>query len=92
MRLRKHILRQRRLGKLRFSGEQDPVHVFAETQRRSTKRSRKQGTVVMQLSQAAQPSEPGETPSTATQIPARRRQADVTIVPVDLGDLKVQNR
>lgn len=35
LRLRKYILRQRRLGKLKFAGEQDPVHLFAEAQRRT---------------------------------------------------------
>jgi transposase InsO family protein len=95
MRLRKHILRQRRLGKLKFAGEQDPVHLFAEEQRRVGKRSRKQGTLIMQLSQVALPAGPADTLAATSQAPSsrsRQRQADAVIVPVDLGDLKVQNR
>ncbi|WP_175972078.1 hypothetical protein [Burkholderia sp. BCC0322] len=95
MRLRKHILRQRRLGKLKFAGEQDPMHVFAETQRRIRKRSRKQATAVMQLSQQGPSGEPDSVPATASQAPAspaHKRQANTVVVPVDLGDLKVQNR
>ncbi|MEM5373194.1 hypothetical protein V4C53_45580 [Paraburkholderia azotifigens] len=94
IRLRKHILRQRRLGKLRFAGEQDPVHVLSEAQRRLRKRTRKQATAIMQAS--PQPPGDGLDPAssagspTATP-PTRRRQTDA-VVPVDLGDLKVQNR
>ena len=95
MRLRKHILRQRRLGKLKFAGEQNPVQVFSEAQRRLRKRTRKQATAIMQVSQ--QP--PGEGLDTASAVasqtptpPTRRRQTDAVVVPVDLGDLKVQNR
>ena len=95
MRLRKHILRQRRLGKLKFAGEQNPVHVLSEAQRHLRKRSRKQATAIMQVSQ--QP--PGDGLDTASAVasqtpapPTRRRQTDAVVVPVDLGDLKVQNR
>ncbi|MDB0543486.1 DDE-type integrase/transposase/recombinase [Ralstonia solanacearum] len=95
LRLRKHILRLRRLGKLKFAGEQDPVHVFSDAQRRLRKRSRKQGTAVLQLSQQA-PASGSEAALEATPqasaVPARRRQADAVVVPVDLGDLQVQNR
>ena len=93
LRLRKHILRQRRLGKLKFAGEQDPVHVFSEAQRRVRKHSRKQATTVMQLSQVSAADGQDDASAAPSQTPsARQRQADVVVVPVDLGDLKVQNR
>ncbi|WP_251108061.1 integrase [Burkholderia glumae] len=95
LRLRKHILRQRRLGKLRFAGEQDPVHVFSEAQRRIRNHSRKQATTVMQLSQVAPSDGPDAVSAAASNTPStptRQRQADTVVVPVDLGDLKVQNR
>ncbi|MDR5785299.1 integrase [Caballeronia sp. LP003] len=92
MRLRKHILRERRLGKLKFAGERDPVHVFAEEQRRARKRSRKQGTVILQLSQVAEADDADTQVGTSQTPRSRARPADDVIVPVDLGDLKVQNR
>jgi len=95
LRLRKHILRQRRLGKLRFAGEQNPVQVLSEAQRRLRTRSRKQATAILQLSQQTSGDGPDTAPADAFQTPTpptRRRQADAVVVPVDLGDLKVQNR
>ena len=95
VRLRKHSLRQRRLGKLRFAGEQNPVQVLSEAQRRLRTRSRKQATAILQLSQQTSGDGPDTAPADAFQTPTpptRRRQADAVVVPVDLGDLKVQNR
>ncbi len=87
LRLRRQILRERRVGKLKFAGEQDPVQMFAQAQRRSGRRGRKQATVAMQLAQV----QPNTAPTPAPPVPARQRPAG-PVVPVDLGDLKVQNR
>lgn len=81
LRLRKHILRARRLGKLKFVNEQDPVQMFAERQRRSGQRARKQGTLALQLEQVGAASAP----------PQRPRASPPRIAPVDLSDLEVQN-
>jgi hypothetical protein len=86
LRLRRYILRQRRLGRFVFAGEQDPVQVLSKSQRHPSKRSRKDGTVVMQLAQM-------EEPSQATSFPAARsQQSEDDQTPIDLGDLTVQNR
>ena len=82
LRLRRHILRERRLGRLRFAGEQDPVHLFADAQRRSGRRSRKQGTVALQLGQVGA--------GAASSLPPRPA-AVVPDTPIDLSDFKVQN-
>ena len=90
LRLRKRILRERRLGRLKFAGEQDPVVLFADAQRRAARRSRKQGTVVLQLDAATASSAdapPLSSPSTGTAAIAR----SPTPAFVDLGDLKMQN-
>lgn len=90
LRLRKHILRERRLGKLKFAGEQDPVQIFAQGQRRGGRRSLKQGTVALQLGQVdalASVSEHNGVSRTSQAPPATS-----TFTPVDLGDLKMQNR
>ena len=89
LRLRKRILRERRLGKLKFAGEQDPVQLFAEAQRRAGRRGRKQGTIELQLGAAADATQvpPPPTPSAAS---SRAQRA--TAARVDLGDLKMQNR
>ena len=84
LRLRRHILKERRLGRFTFAGEQDPVQLFAETQRRATgRRTRRQGTVALQLDQVG-----AATPSPLPPRPA-------PIVPdtpiIDLSDFKVQN-
>ena len=82
LRLRRHILRERRLGRLRFAGEQDPVQLFAEAQRRAAgRRSRRQGTLALQLGQVGAGGPPGAVAATAP-APA---------APIDLSDLKVQN-
>ena len=90
LRLRKYILRERRVGKLKFAGEQDPVQILAQAQRRGSRRGLKQGTVALQLGQV-------------DALVSAREQMDVhrssqappvtsTVTPVDLGDLKMQNR
>jgi len=97
LRLRRRILRERRLGRLKFAGEQDPVVVFAESQRRAARRGRKQGTVELQLGAASTAgAERAPAPSTANAAPLRagaapRARARAS-APVDLGDLKMQNQ
>ncbi|MBC7480495.1 MAG: hypothetical protein H7337_00925, partial [Rhizobacter sp.] len=97
LRLRRRILRERRLGRLKFAGEQDPVVVFAESQRRAARRGRKQGTVELQLGAAsAAGAERAPAPSTANAAPLRAgatpRARTPASAPVDLGDLKMQNQ
>lgn len=49
----------------------------------------------MQLSQVAPSDGPDVVSAAASQAPptpTRERQADAVVVPIDLGDLKVQNR
>lgn len=97
LRLRRRILRERRIGRLKFAGEQDPVVVFAESQRRAARRGRKQGTVELQLGAAnSGGAERAPVPSTANAVPLRagatsRARAPAS-APVDLGDLKMQNQ
>jgi transposase InsO family protein len=90
LRLRKHILRERRVGKLKFAGEQDPVQILAQAQRRASRRGLKQGTVALQLGQV------DALVSGSEQMDERRSSqappATSTVTPVDLGDLKMQNR
>jgi hypothetical protein len=82
LRLRRHILRERRLGRFSFAGEQDPVQLFAEAQRRASgRRSRRQGTVELQLAQVGADAAPPQPP---------RRDAGVPDT-IDLSDFKVQN-
>ncbi|WP_323123612.1 integrase [Burkholderia alba] len=85
LRLRRHILRQRRLGRFTFSGEQDPVQLLSKSQRNASRRSRKDGTVGMQLSRM-------EEPAGATNLPIVRSQQEGDEAVVDFGDLTVQNR
>lgn len=90
LRLRKHILRERRVGKLKFAGEQDPVQILAQAQRRASRRGLKQGTVALQLGQV------DALVSGSEQLKERRSSrappATSTVTLVDLGDLKIQNR
>ena len=90
LRLRKHILRERRVGKLKFAGEQDPVQILAQAQRRASRRGLKQGTVALQLGQV------DALVSGSEQLEERRSSrappATSTVTLVDLGDLKIQNR
>jgi transposase InsO family protein len=90
LRLRKHILRERRVGTLKFAGEQDPVQILAQAQRRASRRGLKQGTVALQLGQV------DALVSGSEQMDERRSSqappATSTVTPVDLGDLKMQNR
>jgi len=86
LRLRRHILRDRRLGKIQFADEQDPVLIFAEAQRRARRRGRKQGTVELQLAAAGVSLAPP-----GTSQPPSSRPTPLPEAPVDLGDLKMQN-
>ncbi len=83
LRVRQHILRERRRGKLKFSGEQDPIQKFADQQRRSKKRSRKQGTRALQVNQDSTP----QAPPPARPRPLPKPDDE----PIDLSDLDVQN-
>ena len=93
IRLRRRILRERRIGKLKFAGEQDPVQIFAESQRRGSKRGRKQGTLELQLSEAwagAAAEETRAAPAHAARpAPSAGRRPEA---PIDLSDLTIQNR
>jgi hypothetical protein len=86
LRLRRYILRQRRLGRFVFSGEQDPVQLLSKSQHHPSKRSRKDGTVVMQLAKMVEPTQVTDFPDT------RSQQSEDDQTSIDLGDLKVQNR
>jgi hypothetical protein len=79
-------LRQRRLGRFVFSGEQDPVQLLSKSQHHPSKRSRKDGTVVMQLAKMVEPTQVTDFPDT------RSQQSEDDQTSIDLGDLKVQNR
>ena len=96
LRLRRRILRERRIGKLKFAGEQDPVQIFAESQRRvskrGSKRGRKQETLELQLGAAAAeaaPAPPGRAPRPA---PSAGRSPESQVDLSDLSDLTIQNR
>lgn len=89
LRLRKHILRERRLGKLKFAGEQDPVQIFAKGLRRGGRSSLKDGTVALQLHQVdalATAHEQSSAPHSSQASPSTSH-----VTSVDLGDLKMQN-
>ena len=99
LRLRKRILRERRLGRLKFAGEQDPVVVFAELQRRAARRGRKQGTVELQLG-AANAASGERAPAPSSLLPATSAALPTGAAPrprarastrVDLDDLTMQN-
>ena len=92
LKLRKRILRERRLGRLKFVGEQDPVVLFAEAQRRAARGSRKRGTVVLQLDAASMSAENTPSPSSPfkDKVPIARATSPTSAF-VDLGDLKMQN-
>ena len=96
LRLRKRILRERRLGRLKFAGEQDPVVLFADAQRRAARGSRKRGTVVLQLDAASMSAENAPAPAPAPTYPSKdevpiAREPTPNSAFVDLGDLKMQN-
>lgn len=90
LRLRKYILRERRIGKLKFAGEQDPVQLLAQAHRSRSRRSLKQGTVALQLGQV------DALIAAREQMGAHRSSqappSILSLTPVDLGDLKMQNR
>ena len=83
LRLRRHILKERRLGRFTFAGEQDPVRLFADLQRRATgRRTRRQGTVALQLDQVGAGTGAAPPPRPAPIVPE---------TPIDLSGFKVQN-
>ncbi|MHB8950373.1 MAG: hypothetical protein ACYC4S_15115, partial [Rhodoferax sp.] len=90
LRLRKHILRERRVGKLKFAGEQDPVQLLAQAQRRGSRRGLKQGTVALQLGQVDALVSTREKMDVRHSSQAPPAKSAVTLV--DLGDLKMQNQ
>lgn len=95
LRLRRRILRERRIGKLKFAGEQDPVQLFAQSQRRAGKTGRKQGTVALQLAAAAtgRQQDPAALPGAPTHARATAlAAASAPEPPIDLSDLTIQNR
>ena len=79
-------------GRLKFVGEQDPVVLFAEAQRRAARGSRKRGTVVLQLDAASMSAENTPSPSSPfkDKVPIARATSPTSAF-VDLGDLKMQN-
>jgi putative transposase len=81
LRLRRHILHERRVGRLKFAPEQDPVQLFAQAQQRSRRRKLRDGTVALQLEAAAGSPAPAA-PSSPVPEPAA--------APVDLSGLSVQ--
>lgn len=91
LRLRRRILRERRVGKLKFAGEQDPVQLFAESQRRAGKRGRKQGTLELQLAAAAAGQPQAPTPASRVRDTAAT-QSNAADSVIDLSDLTIQNR
>ena len=90
LRLRRRILRERRIGKLKFAGEQDPVQIFAEAQRRGSKRGRKQGTLELQLGAASAAEAIAAPPARAARPAPSAGRTPVS--PIDLSDLTIQNR
>jgi hypothetical protein len=85
LRLRRHILKQRRIGRFSFSIEQDPVELLARAQKRKTRKSRKDGTTALQLAQLAEF-------RTAPHDERVRASLRPETKAIDLGDLTVQNR
>src|SRR5260370_35802133 len=81
LRLSGYILRQRRLGRFVFAGEQYPVQLLSKSQRHPSKRSRKDGTVLVQLAHM-------EEPTQRTNLPAARRQkSDDYQTPITTTDI-----
>ena len=79
-----------RIGKLKFAGEQDPVQIFAEAQRRGSKRGRKQGTLELQLGAASAAEATAAPPARAARPAPSAGRTPVS--PIDLSDLTIQNR
>lgn len=94
LRLRQHILKLRRRGKLTFSDSQDPVLVYSEFQRAKARQSRKEGTHTAQVVKAtpspAQSPATLDAPSAAAPSPTRRRR-EAPVVATPLPDLDVQH-
>ncbi len=86
LRLRQHILKLRRRGKLQFADDQDPVQVYSRYQRSKTRHNRKEATRTAQVVSATATASP-VSPAVATP----RRPRDQPILPTPLPDLDVQN-
>jgi putative transposase len=88
LRLRQHILRLRRLGKLKFADEQDPVQIYSNYQRSKTRQNRKEATRTAQVVTTTQQTPPA---SAEPSVPTSRRRRDAPIIATPLSDLDVQN-
>lgn len=90
LRLRQHILRLRRRGKLKFSDEQDPVAVHANAQRGKKRQSRKEATQTAQVAAVTQSADPSVATNVAAS-PTTKRRRDTPVVAIPLPGLDVQN-
>src|SRR6202521_1354278 len=88
LRLRQHILRLRRLGKLKFADEQDPVQIYSNYQRSKTRQNRKEATRTAQVVTATKQTPPA---SAEPSVPTSRRRRDAPVIATPLPDLDVQN-
>lgn len=83
LKLRKFILHERRVGKLNYAIDQDPVMLFAQAQKRKHRRTRRDATIALQLEQVG---------ADGTQDIAPKRAPKLApLIPVDLSDLKMQS-
>jgi len=91
LRLRQHILRLRRRGKLKFSDDQDPVAVHANTQRAKKRQSRKEATKTAQVVAVTQSIDQSITANNVTPSPTLKRRRDKPVIAIPLPGLDVQN-
>lgn len=90
LRLRQHILRLRRRGKLKFSDEQDPVAVHANAQRAKKRQSRKEATQTAQVAAVMQSTDLSIATNAVASTTVKRRR-DTPVVAIPLPGLDVQN-
>jgi len=90
LRLRQHILRLRRRGKLKFSDEQDPVAVHANAQRTKKRQSRKEATQTAQVTTVTQSTDTFIATNTVASTTVKRRR-DTPVIAIPLPGLDVQN-
>ena len=90
LRLRMHILRLRRLGKLNFSDEQDPIAIYSKHQLSKIKQSRKQATRTAQVLAIERPTQEPE-PASAASRPTVRHSRDDPVIAIPLAGLDMQN-
>jgi len=88
LRVRQHILRLRRIGKLQFSDEQDPVTIYSKHQRSAIKQSRRQAT---RTAQVLEFEESTQAPSSPAAGPSIRHSRDDPVIAVPVAGLEVQN-